>query len=77
MEITLLIMENPGKIMELCFWISVGILYYVKKLQGVLFQFPEILSLLLYTYVFQAPTNTLLDNAEKWGVKIVTLEGKK
>ena len=26
MEITLLVMENHGKIMELCFWISVGIL---------------------------------------------------
>ena len=26
MEITLLIMENHGKIMELCFWISVGTL---------------------------------------------------
>ena len=27
MKITLLIMENHGKIMELCFWISVGTLY--------------------------------------------------
>ena len=26
MEITLFIMENHGKIMELCFWISVGTL---------------------------------------------------
>ena len=28
MEITSMIMENHGKIMELCFWISVGTLIY-------------------------------------------------
>ena len=30
MEITLLIMKNHGKIMELCFWISAGTLKPVK-----------------------------------------------
>ena len=31
MEIILLIMENHGKIMEFCFWISVGTLVEVKE----------------------------------------------